>query len=252
MSFLDNADLGPGGKAYDGYLYWTSDGSKDRQYPPRSFSLTTGPKENRQKVTTDAPQTSGIVIDLYSVKVGWELNLDHMPKPERVLVPLGSPFPVRESLKGNPDDWSKCFSIPFAIPGREGVFLWEQAGVCFGMMQNLLPKLQASIREGLVPYIKATAIDEVKVSRGIVACPLFDVGEWVSPSQFFGASETAQKMQNTANQMGGGQQQNTGGGFGGGSNPAPSGGFGGGGQQAPGGNGGGFGNGPGGTGGAEF
>ncbi|MEM9043482.1 MAG: hypothetical protein AAGC81_02220 [Pseudomonadota bacterium] len=220
-----NVDTGPTGASYDGFIYWTSDGSKDRQFPPCSFTLTTGPKEHRQKMTWTAPIEGGVLFDMRvdQCRRGWELNLEAMPKPERVLAPLTAPFPDKPQKPGvDPADWKPCFSI--AVAGPDGsVYLWEQAGVAYDMFRDLMDKLGAmQIPAGQVPHVKAVRVDQVHLTRGVVNVPKFDVLGWVDPSQHFKAGPSQQAYQNEA--QGGGSQPAGNGGFAGAgpATPAPT------------------------------
>lgn len=182
-----NMDLGPQGGEHDGFVSWTSQGSDDGVIPRRSFSVNI----EKQRFNFTPAFANGVVLDTRKLKVGWEKNTKDMPKPHRVLVPAGSPFPACPG-----DDYKKAFSVP--VSANDGkVFLWEQGGVtAFSALEHLVPQLaaQEGSNPGKVPVVRIVGTIEMTINGKALGAAKLEVVAWVDPVPLFGAVGVAASM----------------------------------------------------------
>lgn len=206
MSAFANMDLGPSGGDYNGFLSWTSQGSDDGQIPRRCFSLNVKDDQgNAHRMIFQAAQ-SGMAIDTRKLQIGWEKNDKGMPKPHRVLVNAGQPFPASPG-----EGYRKALSIP-VTSGDGKVYLWQQGGVtAFAALEHLVPQIaaQEAANPGKVPVVAMNPQDptlEMQIQGKQLGAAKLTIMQWVDAAQFFGAEPSAVAgMQQQQGQFG--QQQ---------------------------------------------
>jgi hypothetical protein len=212
MSIFGNADLGPSGGDYDGFVSWTSQGSDDGRIPRRSFSVNI----DKQRHPWAAP-SQGVALDIRRLKVGWEKNDKDMPRPHRVLVPIGTPFPASPG-----EGYRKALSVPVSA-GDDKVFLWEQGGPsAFETLVHLAPLLaaQESANAGKVPVVRMAGTIEMQINGKSLGAAKLEPVQWVDPAAVFPTPTPAPSGPATAGNFGAPQQPQGAPGFGGQQAPA--------------------------------
>ena len=112
-------DLGNTGSDVSTFLGWSARGTQDGAIRARQFYLRDGAAKDEY----EAAQTNGFVIDLDSLKTGWQ-------KSEGIagVAPEWKWNPSVNQMMAKPgDDWKKGISVKCAIGGGK-VAMWEQAG----------------------------------------------------------------------------------------------------------------------------
>ena len=164
-------DLGNTGSDINTFLGWSARGTQDGTIRARQFYLRDGAAKDEY----EAAQTTGFVIDLDTLKTGWQKSEGIAGvAPEWKWNPSVNQMmakPGADHKKGNSD---KC-----AIGGGK-VAMWEQAGAAiWSALTDLAPKLKDQPSKGQMPLIKMTEAKELKFPKGSTCYPVFEVVKWV-------------------------------------------------------------------------
>lgn len=164
-------DLGNSGSDINTFLGWSARGTQDGAIRARQFYLRDGAAKDEY----EAAQTNGFVIDLDSLKTGWQ-------KSEGIagVAPEWKWNPSVNQMMAKPgDDWKKGMSVKCAIGGGK-VAMWEQAGAAiWSALTDLAPKLKAQPSKGDMPLIKMVEAKELKFTKGSTCYPVFEIVKWV-------------------------------------------------------------------------
>ncbi len=164
-------DLGNTGDSINVFLQWSARGTQDGAVRARQFYL----REGAAKDEYAEAQTSGFVIDLDSLKTGWQ-------KSEGIagVAPEWKWNPSVNQMMAKPgDDYKKGFSIKCAIGGGK-VAMWEQAGAgAWAALTDLAPMLKDQPAAGQMPLVKVKEVKELKFQKGGTAYPILEIVKWV-------------------------------------------------------------------------
>lgn len=164
-------DLGNTGSDVNVFLQWSARGTQDGAVRARSFYL----REGTAKDEYTGAQTNGFVIDLDSLKTGWQ-------KSEGIqgVAPEWKWNPSVNQMMAKPgDDYKKGFSIKCAIGGGK-VAMWEQAGAgAWAALTDLAPLLKDQPSVGQMPLIKIKEVKDLKFQKGGTCYPVFEIAKWV-------------------------------------------------------------------------
>jgi len=164
-------DLGNSGDSINVFLQWSARGTQDGAVRARQFYL----REGAAKDEYAEAQTSGFVIDLDSLKTGWQ-------KSEGIagVAPEWKWNPSVNQMMAKPgDDYKKGFSIKCAIGGGK-VAMWEQAGAgAWAALTDLAPMLKDQPAAGQMPLVKIKEVKELKFQKGGTAYPILEIVKWV-------------------------------------------------------------------------
>ena len=164
-------DLGNTGSDINEFLLWSAVGTRCGAVRARSFYL----REGKEKQEIENPKTKGFVLDVDSLKTGWQ-------KSEGVagVAPEWKWNPAVNQMMAKPgDDYKKGISVKVAL-GKDKVVVWEQAGAAiWSALTDLAPKLKDQPSKGQMPLIKMTEAKELKFTKGSTCYPVFEVVKWV-------------------------------------------------------------------------
>jgi hypothetical protein len=180
-------DTGNEGGSKGPWISWTSNGSAEKGFAPRSWVLR-GKDENDVKFERVVEAfASGCIMDLDTLQIGWEKEGAPGQAPERRWNPSVSQALPRpdESKKANGKyAWSSAMSVRCAIGGGEAA-TWEQAAYgAYDAFSKLAKQISAeweanSQNGALLPLVKQTGVETQTLSGGTSNKPVLTVVQWV-------------------------------------------------------------------------
>ena len=164
-------DLGNTGSDINTFLGWSARGTQDGAIRAKQFYLRDGAAKDEYPTA----QTNGMVLDLDSLKTGWQ-------KSDGIagVAPEWKWNPSVNQMMAKPgDDWKKGISVKVAI-GNGKVAVWEQAGAAiWSALTELAAKLKEQPSAGQMPLVKMIEAKELKFTKGSTCYPVFEVVKWV-------------------------------------------------------------------------
>jgi hypothetical protein len=164
-------DLGTTGSDINTFLAWSARGTQDGAVRAKQFYL----RDGAAKEEYGTVQTSGMVLDLDSLKTGWQ-------KSEGIagVAPEWKWNPSVNQMMPKPgDEWKKGISVKVAIGGGK-VAVWEQAGAAiWSALSDLAKQLKEQPSAGQMPLVRMTEAKELKFTKGSTCYPMFEVVKWV-------------------------------------------------------------------------
>ena len=164
-------DLGTTGSDINTFLAWSARGTQDGAVRAKQFYL----RDGAAKEEYGTAQTSGMVLDLDSLKTGWQ-------KSEGIagVAPEWKWNPSVNQMMPKPgDEWKKGISVKVAIGGGK-VAVWEQAGAAiWSALSDLAKQLKEQPSAGQMPLVRMTEAKELKFTKGSTCYPMFEVVKWV-------------------------------------------------------------------------
>ena len=159
-------DLGESVPDVNTFLQWSARGTQDGAVRAKQFYT----RDGGAKVEFEAAITTGFILDLQSLKTGWQRSEGMAGvAPEWKWNPT-----VNEMMRKPGDDYKKGFSVKCAIGGGK-VAMWEQAGAgVWDALTNLAPEL-SKIPEGKAVKLKLIDAKTVKYTKGGTCVPIFEV-----------------------------------------------------------------------------
>jgi hypothetical protein len=185
MFMIDTGDTG-GSKGP--WVSWTSNGSAEKGFPPRSWVLREKEEGASQSKQTIIPAfAAGCVIDLDTLKLGWEKDGAKGMAPERRWNPSVSqstPRPDDSKKASGAYAWSRALSVRMAIGGGKTA-TWEQGS--FGaydafaaLSKNIVAEWPTHSQNGLLlPLVKQTGVEKRELPSGSANVPVLKVERWV-------------------------------------------------------------------------
>ena len=181
-------DTGDTGGSKGPWVSWTSNGSAEKGFAPRSWVL-------REKHDGDATATqtvipafvNGCVMDLASLKLGWEKDGAKGMAPERrgnPTIAQATPRPDESKKLSGSFAWSRALSVRCAI-GNGKSATWEQGSfAAYEGFSNLAKLIQAewaskSHNGALLPLVKQISSEKRELSNGSANIPVFVIEHWV-------------------------------------------------------------------------
>ena len=164
-------DLGNTGSDINTFLGWSARGTQDGAIRAKQFYLRDGAAKDEYPTA----QTNGMVLDLDSLKTGWQ-------KSDGIagVAPEWKWNPSVNQMMAKPgDDWKKGISVKVAI-GNGKVAVWEQAGAAiWSALTELAAKLKEQPSAGQMPLVKMVEAKELKFTKGSTCYPVLEVVKWV-------------------------------------------------------------------------
>lgn len=192
MAFDFDTEAGGGGGEQGPFIKWYTAGSAAKSIPPKTFAIRGKPDgaDEYEETVFDTFATTGVVLNLDSVKQGWEKDVTN-GAPERVYAPQCDP-------RNRPDDskkqsgayaWSNLFGIRVAIGGGNTAW-WSDASwggyEAFKRLAKLI-HAEAGANTGKCPLVKLTGIEEGQSKNGKFAVPILTIASWVKRPECFDA-----------------------------------------------------------------
>ena len=164
-------DLGNSGSDVNAFLQWSARGTQDGAIRAKQFYI----RDGAAKEEYAGAQTSGFILDLDSLKTGWQ-------KSEGIagVAPEWKWNPSLNQMMPKPgDDWKKGMSVKVATGGGK-VAMWEQAGAAvWSTLTELAAKLKDQPSAGQMPLVRMAEAKELKFTKGSTCYPILEVVKWV-------------------------------------------------------------------------
>lgn len=182
-----NIDTGETGGSLGPWLTWSSNGSAMKGIPHSAWVLR-GKDANGNKTEAAHPAFSvGCVMDLDSLKLGWEKDGAKGMAPERRWNPSVSQATQRpdESKKATGAfAWSRALTVRLAIGGGQAA-TWEQGSfAAYEAFSRLSKQIMAqwaahSQNGALLPLVKQTTVERRDLPSGSANIPVLEIVKWV-------------------------------------------------------------------------
>lgn len=181
-------DTGDTGGSKGPWVSWTSNGSAEKGFPPRSWVLREKEEGASQSTQTVIPAfAAGCVLDLDTLKIGWEKDGAKGMAPDRRWNPSVSQSTPRPDDSKKPSGayaWSRALSVRMAIGGGKTA-TWEQGS--FGaydafvnLSKQIMAEWPAQSQNGLLlPLVKQTAVEKRELPSGSANIPVLKIERWV-------------------------------------------------------------------------
>lgn len=180
MFVIDTGNTGGGSTGP--WMAWSSNGSAMKEIKAMSWVLR-GKDHNGEKFEKNIPAfEAGAVIDLDSLKLGWER--EGIDRPERRWNPSlaqSMPRPSDEKKPSGGYVWTNALSVRVAL-GKGETATWEQgAWAAYEGFARLAKQINAQAADniGLLPMVKQTGVDKIKLGNGQANVPILEIVKWV-------------------------------------------------------------------------
>ena len=181
-------DTGESGGSKGPWISWTSNGSAEKGFAPRSWVLREK-EEGAVQSHSAVVQAfyTGCVLDLDTLKLGWEKDGAKGMAPERRWNPSVSqstPRPDDSKKTSGAYAWSRALSVRMAIGGGKAA-TWEQGS--FGaydaftsLSKQIMAEWAANSQNGLLlPLVKQTGVEKRELPSGSANIPVLKIERWV-------------------------------------------------------------------------
>ena len=187
MFVIDTGNSGGGSQGP--WITWTSEGSARKGLAPESWVLRSKEEGATEWSNVAVPAfKNGCVLDLDSLKLGWEKDGGKGVAPERRWNPSVSqktPRPSEDKKPGGGYVWGQALSVRCAIGGGKAA-TWEQAS--FGayeafsvLAQQIMAEWPTMSQNGaLLPLVVQTGVDRRTLKSGATSIPILAVKSWVA------------------------------------------------------------------------
>lgn len=180
-------DTGDTGGSQGPWISWTSNGSAEKGFAPRSWVLRDKDANGNKSETVIPAFVNGCVLDLDTLKLGWEKDGAKGTAPERRWNPSIAQATARpdESKKlSGAFAWSKALSVRCAIGGGKAA-TWEQGSfAAYEAFTKLAKQIEAewaahSQNGALLPLVQQTGVEKRDLPNGSANIPTLAVTKWV-------------------------------------------------------------------------
>jgi len=184
-----NIDTGETGGSAGPWVYWSSHGSAMKGSPYNSWAIRSKDASGN-KVEGPHPvfaSENGCVMDLDSLKLGWEKEGAAGMAPDRRWNPsisVATPVPTPETRPDGKSVWSRALTVRLAIGGGQAA-TWEQGA--FGayeaftrLSKQIMAQWSAHSQNGaLLPLVKQVSIEKLALKSGTTNVPILQILKWV-------------------------------------------------------------------------
>lgn len=183
-----NIDTGDTGGSKGPWISWTSNGSAEKGFAPRSWVLREKEEGASQSTNTVVPAfVNGCVLDLDTLKLGWEKDGAKGMAPERRWNPSisqSTPRPDDSKKLSGAFSWARALSVRMAIGGGKAA-TWEQGS--FGaydafttLSKQIMAEWAAQSQNGaLLPLVAQTGVEKRELPSGSANIPTLKIQKWV-------------------------------------------------------------------------
>ena len=181
-------DTGDTGGSKGPWISWTSNGSAEKSFPPRSWVLRNEKDDNGVTQSEVIPAfVNGCVMDLDTLKLGWEKDGMKGMAPTRQWNPSiaqATPRPDESKKLSGSFTWSKALSVRCAIGGGKAA-TWEQGSYgAYDAFAKLAKQIEAqwaanSQNGALLPLVQQTGVDRQEMTSGATNKPILTIIKWV-------------------------------------------------------------------------
>lgn len=181
-------DTGSTGTSQGPWITWSSNGSAMKGIPHSAWVLR-GKDEFGNKTEAAVPAfVNGCVMDLDSLKLGWEKDGAKGMAPERKWNPSVSQSTQRPDESKKPGTntfaWSRALSVRLAIGGGQAA-TWEQGSfAAYEAFTKLAAQIQSewsanSQNGALLPLVMQTGVEKRDLPNGSANIPTLTIAKWV-------------------------------------------------------------------------
>lgn len=180
-------DTGESGGSQGPWISWTSNGSAEKGFTPRAWVLRDKDANGNKSEVMVPAFTAGCVMDLDTLKLGWEKDGAKGTAPERRWNPSiaqATPRPDESKKLSGQFAWSKALSVRLAIGGGKAA-TWEQGSfAAYEAFARLSKQITAewpahSQNGALLPLIMQTSVEKRDLPGGSANIPVLAVAKWV-------------------------------------------------------------------------
>lgn len=180
-------DTGESGASQGPWISWTSNGSAEKGFAPRSWVLRDKDANGNKTETVIPAFVNGCILDLDTLKLGWEKDGAKGMAPERRWNPSisqATPRPDESKKPSGAFAWTKALSVRCAIGGGKAA-TWEQGSfAAYEAFAKLAKMIEAewsakSQNGALLPLVQQTAVEKRDLPNGSANIPTLVITKWV-------------------------------------------------------------------------
>lgn len=176
-------DTGSSDSSQGPWISWTSNGSAEKGFAPRKWVLR-DKDDNGEKAESVVPAfEAGCVMDLDSLKLGWEKDGAKGMAPERRWNPSisqATPRPDESKKPSGAFAWSRALTVRCAIGGGKAA-TWEQGSfAAYEAFTRLSKQIMAQYPgDNTLPLVKQTSVEKRDLPNGTANIPILEIVKWV-------------------------------------------------------------------------
>lgn len=181
MAFV--IDTGSEASSQGPWLRWTSEGSARKRLEPESWVLRDKDAAGNTVETGVSAFKTGCVMDLDSLRLGWEKDGAVGMAPERRWNPTisqATPRPDDSKKAAGGFAWSNALSVRLAIGGGKAA-TWEQGGFgAYEAFTRLSKQIMAEYPgDNTLPLVVQTGAETKALKNGNTSIPILTIQKWV-------------------------------------------------------------------------
>ncbi len=180
-------DTGDTGASQGPWISWTSNGSAEKGFTPRAWILRDKDASGNKTEGAVPAFASGCVMDLDTLKLGWEKDGAKGMAPERKWnqsISQSTPRPDESKKPSCAFAWSKALSVRLAIGGGRAA-TWEQGSFAAyeaftQLSKQIMAEWSANSQNGaLLPLVMQTGVEKRDLPNGSANIPTLRISKWV-------------------------------------------------------------------------
>lgn len=165
------------------WISWTSNGSAEKGFAPRKWILRAKDDDGMKSETMVPAFEAGCVLDLDTLKLGWEKDGAKGTPPERRWNPSlaqATPRPDDSKKPSGAFAWSRALTVRCAIGGGKAA-TWEQGSfAAYEAFSRLAKQIMAQFPgDNTLPLVKQTGVDKRDLPNGSANIPILEIVKWV-------------------------------------------------------------------------
>ena len=180
-------DTGDTGGSQGPWISWSSNGSAEKGFTPRSWVLRDKDDAGNRTEAMVPAFANGCVLDLDSLKLGWEKDGAKGQAPERkwnASVSQATPRPDESKKASGSFAWSRALSVRCAIGGGRAA-TWEQGSFAAyeafsRLSKQIMDQWSAHSQNGkMLPLVQQTGVEAKDLPSGKANIPILSIVKWV-------------------------------------------------------------------------
>ena len=177
-------DTGSTGTSLGPWITWSSNGSAMKGIPHSAWVLRSKDEQGNKLEAAHPAFVNGCVMDIDSLKLGWEKDGAKGMAPERKWSPSIAQSMQRpdESKKPNTNTfaWSRALSVRLAIGGGQAA-TWEQGSfAAYEAFTKLAVAIAAQYPgDNTLPLIQQAGVEKRDLPNGSANIPILTIVKWV-------------------------------------------------------------------------
>lgn len=176
-------DTGDSGTSQGPWVAWSSNGSAEKGFAPRTWVLRDKDELGNKVEAVVSAFEKGCVIDLDSLKLGWEKDGGKGMAPERRWNPTLSQATPRPDDSKKPTGafaWSRALTVRCSIGGGKAA-TWEQGSfAAYEAFSRLAKQIMAQFPgDNTLPFVRQTGVEKKTLPNGTANIPILEIVKWV-------------------------------------------------------------------------